>query len=436
MNVYDSNRLADLLQINEGMELVDTPEEADLLLLNTCAIREKSQEKVFSEIGRWNQLKQKHPDKMIGVGGCVASQDSAAITQRAPWVDLVFGPQTLHKVPSLLQEARQRAPSVRIAASDVTFPEIEKFDNLPPPGVRGPEAFVSIMEGCSKFCSFCVVPYTRGEEMSRPMPAILEEVQHLVQGGVREVHLLGQNVNAYRVRGEQGALYDLADLIAAVAAIPEVARIRFTTSHPLEMHDRLIDCYRTQPKLVTHLHLPVQSGSDSVLRSMKRGYDAHYYREVVHKLRQARPNLPLSSDFIVGYPGETQADHEATLQLIREVNFDISFSFIFSPRPGTPAAALRDTLSQEVKKQRLWELQQLLNSQAEAHAKALLGTTQSVLVSDFSKKNLDSVQGRTENNRIVHIMEGDPLLIGQMVECRITQVKPHSLIGEVVQVLG
>lgn len=434
MNVYDTDRLADLLQADEEMELVDSPEEADLLLLNTCAIREKAQEKMFSEIGRWNQLKKADPSKVIGVGGCVAAQEGSAITKRAPWVDLVFGPQTLHRVPDLLQSVTAAPVGRRIAAQDVTFPEIEKFDHLPPPGIKGPEGYVSIMEGCGKYCSYCVVPYTRGEEISRPFDDILAEVRHLVAGGVREIHLLGQNVNAYSDKGEQGDI-ELADLIHAVAAMDQVARIRFTTSHPLEMSDCLIDCFRTQPKLVGHLHLPVQSGSDSILAAMKRGYDSARYLELVHKLRHARPGLPISSDFIVGYPGESEEDHQATLALIHKVDFDVSFSFIFSARPGTPAAELDDTTPLEVKKRRLQEVQQLLNTQADRHAQAMLGSKQTVLISDFSKKNLETLQGRTENNRQVHIDNHDPMLIGRMVECRITRVFAHSLAGELLRVL-
>ena len=438
MNVYDADRLADLLQDSEHMELVDNPEDADVLLLNTCAIREKSQEKMFSQIGRWNKLKKTSPDKVIGVGGCVASQEGDAIVARAPYVDLVFGPQTLHRVPQLLHNnaVARTSGDKKIAALDVTFPEIEKFDALPAPGVKGPEAFVSIMEGCSKFCSFCVVPYTRGSEISRPLEDVLAEVQHLVAGGVREIHLLGQNVNAYRTRGNQGEELSLAGLIRAVAAIDRVARIRFTTSHPLELSDQLIECFADVDKLASHLHLPVQSGSDTILAAMQRGYTADYYRELVHKLRQASPGLPISSDFIVGFPNETEADHQATLELVREVDFDISFSFVFSPRPGTPAADLHDSISASTKKARLHQLQQQLNRQAARHAQAMLGSEQVILVSDFSKKTLASLQGRTVNNRLVHIDSADPMLIGQMVRCTITQINPHSLAGTIVEVLG
>ncbi|HNN37384.1 MAG TPA: tRNA (N6-isopentenyl adenosine(37)-C2)-methylthiotransferase MiaB, partial [Pseudomonadales bacterium] len=377
MNEYDSSRMGDLLAASHQLELTSNPEEADVLLLNTCSIREKAEEKVFHQLGRWKRLKQQRPELIIGVGGCVASQEGAALRKRAPHVDLVFGPQTLHRLPEMID--RQRRALLPVV--DVSFPEIEKFDLLPDPGANGPTASVSIMEGCSKYCSFCVVPYTRGEEISRPFDDVVAEVFHLAQQGVREVTLLGQNVNAYRGRTHQGELADLAELLHYVAAIDGIERIRFTTSHPLEMSDSLIAAYATLPKLAPHLHLPVQSGSDRILARMKRNYTAADYLAIIDRLKAACPDIQLSSDFIVGFPGEEEADFEATLDLIRQVGFDQSFSFIYSPRPGTPAAELPDSVPLEVKGERLARLQALINQQAQAISAAMLGSQQSILVS-------------------------------------------------------
>ncbi len=427
MNEYDSQKMGDVLDAANGMQLTETPEEADVILLNTCSIREKAQEKVFSQLGQWKELKRAKPALVIGVGGCVASQEGAAIRDRAPFVDMVFGPQTLHRLPEMIQEVRSSGRAV----VDIAFPEIEKFDNLPEPRAEGATAFVTVMEGCSKYCTFCVVPYTRGEEISRPFDDVLTECAQLAAQGVREINLLGQNVNAYRGAMHDGGIADLALLIEFVAAIEGIERIRFTTSHPVEFTDRLIEAYRNVPKLASFLHLPVQSGSDRVLAAMKRGHTTLEYKSKIRKLREARPDLCLSSDFIIGFPGETEADFEATMRLIREVGFDQSFSFIYSARPGTPAASYVDDTPLEVKKERLYRLQELINSQAAAISQAMLGTTQRILVEGPSKKDATELKGRTENNRVVNFQGGERL-IGQFVEVRITGVMPNSLRGELI----
>ncbi|HDZ56714.1 MAG TPA: tRNA (N6-isopentenyl adenosine(37)-C2)-methylthiotransferase MiaB [Pseudomonas xinjiangensis] len=425
MNEYDSSRMVDLLGEHQAMELTDRPEDADVILLNTCSIREKAQEKVFSELGRWRPLKEKNPDLVIGVGGCVASQEGTAIRDRAPYVDVVFGPQTLHRLPEMIDAARTtRKPQV-----DVSFPEIEKFDRLPEPRVDGPTAFVSVMEGCSKYCSFCVVPYTRGEEVSRPFDDVLAEAIHLAENGVREITLLGQNVNGYRGQTHDGRIADLAELIRAVAEIDGVDRIRYTTSHPLEFSDSLILAHAEVPELVKYLHLPVQSGSDRVLAGMKRNHTALEYKSRIRKLRAAVPDILLSSDFIVGFPGETDRDFEQTMKLIEEVGFDFSYSFIYSSRPGTPAADLPDETPMEVKKQRLQILQNRINQQGFEHSRRMAGTTQRILVTDYSKKDPGMLQGRTEHNRIVNFRSDNPRLIGQFVEVLIDEALPHSLRG-------
>ncbi len=427
MNEYDSSKMADVLIESHGLELTKEAEEADVLLLNTCSIREKAQEKVFSEVGRWRKIKQKRPEVIIGVGGCVASQEGKAITQRAPYVDLVFGPQTLHRLPEMLNEAiAKKQPVV-----DTSFPEIEKFDRMPAPRAEGPTAFVSIMEGCSKYCSFCVVPYTRGEEISRPFDDVIAEVVQLAEQGVREINLLGQNVNDYRGLMHNGEIADLALLIHYIAAIDSIARIRFTTSHPNAFSDNLIAAFATEPKLANHLHLPVQSGSDRILAGMKRGYTALQYKSRIRKLREVRPDISLSSDFIIGFPGETDADFEATMNLINDIGFDTSFSFIYSARPGTPAASLPDDISMETKKQRLAILQDRILQQAAQISRRMVGTEQVVLVTGVSKKNADKLAARTENNRVVNF-KGDHGLIGQMVTVKITEAKPNSLGGELV----
>ncbi|MGD8999732.1 MAG: tRNA (N6-isopentenyl adenosine(37)-C2)-methylthiotransferase MiaB [Granulosicoccaceae bacterium] len=425
MNEYDSARMADALAASHGLERTTNPGEADVLLLNTCSIREKAQEKVFSELGRWNQLKQHNPELVIGVGGCVASQEGEALRLRAPYVDIVFGPQTLHRLPELLNETRAaRTPQV-----DVSFPEIEKFDRLPEPRADGPSAFVSIMEGCSKYCTFCVVPYTRGEEVSRPFDDVIAEVAGLAAQGVREVNLLGQNVNAYRGLMHDGETADLALLITYVAAIEGIERIRYTTSHPIEMTDSLINAYAEVPELVSHLHLPVQSGSDKILTAMKRKHTAAQYTDIIERLRAVRPDLSLSSDFIIGFPGETDQDFEDTMQLIEEVGFDHSFSFIFSARPGTPAADLDDDVPHSVKQARLERLQTRISEMAQAISQAMVGTTQRVLVTGPSRKDPCMLSGRTENNRVVNFA-GDASLVGEFVELRITEALPNSLRGE------
>ncbi len=421
MNEYDSSRMADLLGEHQAMELTDNPEDADVILLNTCSIREKAQEKVFSELGRWRPLKEKNPELIIGVGGCVASQEGTAIRDRASYVDVVFGPQTLHRLPEMIDAAR----STKTAQVDVSFPEIEKFDRLPEPRVDGPTAFVSIMEGCSKYCSFCVVPYTRGEEVSRPLADVLAEIIHLAENGVKEVTLLGQNVNGYRFDGT-----DFADLLHAVAAIDGIERIRYTTSHPLEFSDAIIQAHAEIPKLVKYLHLPVQSGSDRVLAAMKRNHTALEYKSRIRKLKAAVPDIILSSDFIIGFPGETERDFEQTMKLVEEVGFDFSYSFIYSARPGTPASDLKDDTPTEVKKQRLQILQARLNQQGFENSRRMVGSTQRILVSDFSKKDPGMLQGRTEHNRVVNFRCDNPALIGQFAEVEIIEALPHSLRGQ------
>jgi tRNA-2-methylthio-N6-dimethylallyladenosine synthase len=424
MNEYDSDKMADVLRESHGYELTDVAEEADLLLVNTCSIREKAQEKVFSELGRWRAIKEKRDHVMIGVGGCVASQEGDGITRRAPFVDVVFGPQTLHRLPQLIEAAGSRRASV----VDVSFPEIEKFDRLPEPRAEGPTAFVSCMEGCSKYCSFCVVPYTRGEEISRPLDDVIAEVVQLAEQGVREINLLGQNVNAYRGPMHDGSVADLATLIYYVAAVDGVDRIRFTTSHPVEFTDSLVQAYAEVPKLANFLHLPVQHGSDRILSLMKRGHTALEYKQKIRRLREVRPDISLSSDFIVGFPGETDRDFEATMNLIADVGFDQSFSFVYSARPGTPAANLPDDTPMQVKKERLQILQARINQQAQAISDAMVGTTQRVLVEKISKKSASQVAGRTENNRWVNF-DADPSLIGRFVDVVITEALPNSLRG-------
>jgi tRNA-2-methylthio-N6-dimethylallyladenosine synthase len=425
MNEYDSDRMADVLAA-EGIVKTDSPEDADVILFNTCSVREKAQEKVFHDLGRVRLLKQSRPDIVIGVGGCVASQEGEAIVRRAPYVDVVFGPQTLHRLPQLIRERRASGrPQV-----DISFPEIEKFDALPPARVEGGSAFVSVMEGCSKFCTYCIVPYTRGEEISRPLDDVLAEIAGLAAQGVGEVTLLGQNVNAWRGLMSDGDAADFAFLLDCVHDIPGIERIRYTTSHPREMAPRLLEAYARLPKLVSHLHLPVQSGSDRVLAAMKRGYTVLEYKSVVRKLRAARPDISLSTDFIVGFPGETEADFEATMKLIEDVGFDASFSFIYSPRPGTPAAELADDTPAEVKTQRLMRLQQRIEAQAQAISRAMVGTVQRILVEGASKKDAAELAGRTDNNRIVNFA-GQPRLAGRFIDVLITAALPHSLRGEV-----
>ena len=427
MNEYDTSKMVDVLRESHGMEPTDHPEEASVLLLNTCSVREKAQEKVFSLLGRWRQWKRSNPDLVIGVGGCVASQEGAAITARAPFVDLVFGPQTLHRLPDMLDEFHQCDKPV----VDVSFPEIEKFDKLPEPKVAGPTAFVSIMEGCSKYCSFCVVPYTRGEEISRPLDDVVAEILQLADQGVKEVTLLGQNVNGYRGRMHDGQTADLATLIHYVNAIEEIERIRFTTSHPLEFNDRLVQTYDQVPKLANHLHLPVQSGSDRVLALMKRGYTSLEYKQKMRRLRAVRPDISLSTDIIVGFPGETENDFIATMNLVAEVGFDQSYSFIYSPRPGTPAATLPDDTPIERKSQRLAMLQDRLSVQAKAISENMIGSLQRVLIERPSKKNPRQLAGRTENNRWVNF-DGSHELIGRFVDVLITEALPNSLRGRLM----
>jgi len=424
MNEYDSDKMADVLAASHDLEVTDIEEEADVILINTCSIREKAQEKVFSQLGRWKKLKQGNPNVVIGVGGCVASQEGKAIIDRAPIVDMVFGPQTLHRLPSMLDAVRQSGGS----AVDVSFPEVEKFDNLPEPGAQGPTAFVSVMEGCSKYCTFCVVPYTRGEEISRPFDDVVAECAVLADKGVKEINLLGQNVNAYRGPMHDGTIADLALLIHYVAAIDGIERVRFTTSHPVEFSQSLIDAYGEVPELANYLHLPVQTGSDRVLGLMKRGHTVLEYKQKIRRLREKRPDISLSSDFIVGFPGETDKDFTDTMKLIEELDFDQSFSFIFSARPGTPAASLPDTLPLEVKKERLARLQQQVNKQALSISRSMVGTTQRVLVEGVSKKSARQLAGRTENNRVVNF-DGHPELIGTFVELAITEALSNSLRG-------
>ncbi|HIH0945035.1 TPA: tRNA (N6-isopentenyl adenosine(37)-C2)-methylthiotransferase MiaB [Vibrio cholerae] len=428
MNEYDSSKMADLLNTANGYELTEIPEEADVLLLNTCSIREKAQEKVFHQLGRWKTLKDKKPGVVIGVGGCVATQEGDSIRDRAPYVDVIFGPQTLHRLPEMIKQSQTSDAPVM----DISFPEIEKFDRLPEPRAEGPTAFVSIMEGCSKYCTYCVVPYTRGEEVSRPMDDVLFEIAQLAEQGVREVNLLGQNVNAYRGATHDGGICSFAELLRLVATIDGIDRIRFTTSHPLEFTDDIIAVYEDTPELVSFLHLPVQSGSDRILTMMKRPHTAIEYKSIIRKLRKARPDIQISSDFIVGFPGETDKDFQDTMKLIRDVDFDMSFSFIFSPRPGTPAADYPCDLSEEVKKERLYELQQQINSQAMRYSRLMLGTEQRILVEGPSKKDLMELRGRTENNRVVNF-EGSPDLIGQFVDVKIVDVFPNSLRGELLR---
>ena len=428
MNEYDSSKMADLLHSTHGLELTEVPEEADVLLLNTCSIREKAQEKVFHQLGRWKELKKNSPNLLIGVGGCVASQEGEHIRTRAPYVDIVFGPQTLHRLPEMINQIRGGKSSV----VDISFPEIEKFDCLPEPRAEGPTAFVSIMEGCNKYCTYCVVPYTRGEEVSRPVDDILFEIAQLAAQGVREVNLLGQNVNAYRGPTFDGEICTFAELLRLVAAIDGIDRLRFTTSHPIEFTDDIIDVYRDTPELVSFLHLPVQSGSDRVLTMMKRGHTALEYKSIIRKLKAVRPNIQISSDFIVGFPGETNEDFEQTMNLIAQVNFDMSFSFIYSARPGTPAADYPDDVTEDEKKQRLYLLQQRINNQAAQFSRAMLGTEQRVLVEGPSKKDIMELTGRTETNRIVNF-QGTPEMIGKFVDIKITDVFTNSLRGEVVR---
>src|SRR5690554_5657540 len=429
MNEYDSARMADLLKTGEAVEMTDNPDDADILLLNTCSIREKAQEKVFHQLGRWKSLKTKKPDLIIGVGGCVASQEGQAIIDRAPYVDMVFGPQTLHRLPDMISEVRMKGNGVGVV--DVSFPEIEKFDNLPEPGADGPSAFVSIMEGCSKYCTFCVVPYTRGEEVSRPFEAVMDEVIHLADQGVREINLLGQNVNAYRGLNRLGDEIDLAELIGCVAAVEGIDRIRFTTSHPVEFSDSLIEAFGEIPELVSHLHLPVQSGSDRILAAMKRGHTAEEYIEKMERIRALRPDISFSSDFIIGFPGESDEDFAATMELIGRIGFDHSFSFVYSARPGTPAAALEDDTPEAVKKQRLAILQERINQQAMQISRRMVGTTQRILVTGFSPRDPGQLSGRTENNRMVNFRAPNPTeLVGLFVDVEITEALPNSLRGE------
>ena len=424
MNEYDSNRMLDSLNESHGVEATNNEHEADILLLNTCSVREKAQEKVFHQLGRWRKIKEQNPDLIIGVGGCVASQEGDSIRKRAPFVDMIFGPQTLHRLPKMVDEViKTNSPSI-----DISFPEIEKFDVLPAPKVEGVTAFVSIMEGCSKYCSFCVVPYTRGEEFSRSFDDVIAEVYSLAEQGVREVTLLGQNVNAYWGEMHDGSMADFALLIRYIAEIEGIGRIRYTTSHPLEFTDSLIKVYADVPKLVNHLHLPVQSGSDRILTAMKRRYTADDYIKIIEKIRKIRPNISMSSDFIIGFPGETDEDFEATMQLIETIGYDTSFSFIYSPRPGTPASNLTDNVSIEVKQARLQRLQKRLIEMALKISAEMVGTTQRLLVDRPARKDPRQISGRTENNRVVNF-DGDHSLIGQFVEVEITEALPNSLRG-------
>ncbi len=427
MNEYDSDKMADVLHAARGMELTDNPDEADVILFNTCSVREKAQEKVFHDLGRVRHLKKTKPNLLIGVGGCVASQEGAEIVKRAPFVDLVFGPQTLHRLPELIEE-RESTGRPQI---DISFPEIEKFDYLPPARTEGVTAFVSIMEGCSKYCSFCVVPYTRGEEVSRPLNDVLVEVAGLVMQGIKEITLLGQNVNAYRGETDDDEIADFALLLEYIHEIPGIERIRYTTSHPREFTSRLIEVYAKLPKVVSHLHLPVQSGADRVLAAMKRGYSALEYKSIIRKIRAVRPDISISSDFIIGFPGETDADFEATMKLVEDVNFDESFSFIYSPRPGTPAADLPDDTPYETKLARLYRLQEKITQQAQTISQGMVGTSQRVLVEGASKKNPDEFCGRTDNNRVVNFA-GAPDLVGHFINIRITTALSHSLRGEII----
>src|SRR5690554_905491 len=428
MNEYDSSRMRDLLGESHNMVATENPEDADVILINTCSIREKAQEKLFHELGRWKNLKKSNPNLIIGVGGCVASQEGAAIADRAPFVDLIFGPQTLHRLPEMMETKRENG----VVVVDVSFPEIEKFDRLPQPDADGVSAFVSIMEGCSKYCTFCVVPYTRGEEVSRPVADVLAEIVHLANQGVREVNLLGQNVNAYRSVDDKGTAVDLAELITYVAAIDGIDRIRFTTSHPVEFSDALIDVYNEVPELVSHLHLPVQSGSDRILMAMKRGHTALEYKSKLRRLKKIRPNISFSSDFIIGFPGETDADFEATMKLIHDMDFDTSFSFVYSARPGTPAADLPDDTPEEVKKQRLKILQDRLIQQAMGTSRRMVGNTERILVTGYSRKDPGQLCGRTENNRVVNFRCDDAALIGKFADILIEEALPNSLRGTLI----
>lgn len=428
MNEYDSSRMKDLLGQSHNMVATENPEDADVILINTCSIREKAQERLFHELGRWKKLKKINPNLVIGVGGCVASQEGEAISKRAPYVDLIFGPQTLHRLPEMMETKRVNGAAV----VDISFPEIEKFDRLPQPDADGVSAFVSIMEGCSKYCTFCVVPYTRGEEVSRPMADVMAEIIHLAGQGVREVNLLGQNVNAYRGEGPNGSVVDLAELITYVAAIDGIDRIRFTTSHPVEFSDALIDVYNEVPELVSHLHLPVQSGSDRILMAMKRGHTALEYKSKLRKIKKNRPNISFSSDFIVGFPGETDADFEATMKLIHDMDFDTSFSFIYSARPGTPAADFPDDTPEEVKKHRLAILQDRLIQQAMAISRRMVGNTERILITGYSRKDPGQLAGRTENNRVVNFRSDNPELIGKFADILIEEALTNSLRGSLI----
>jgi tRNA-2-methylthio-N6-dimethylallyladenosine synthase len=428
MNEYDSQKMADLLDSTHALSLTDNAEDADIILLNTCSIREKAQEKVFHQLGRWKTLKDKKPDLVIGVGGCVASQEGEVIRQRAPFVDIVFGPQTLHRLPEMINQVQGKKGSV----IDISFPEIEKFDRLPEPRADGPTAFVSIMEGCSKYCTFCVVPYTRGEEVSRPVDDVVVEIAQLAEQGVREVNLLGQNVNAFRGETFDGDICHFADLLRIVASIDGIDRIRYTTSHPMEFTNDIIEAYADIPELVNHLHLPVQSGSDRILTQMKRGHMAIEYKSIIRKLRKVRPNISLSSDFIIGFPGETDADFKATMNLINDIKFDHSFSFIYSARPGTPAADFADDISMATKKQRLQILQDRITQQALQISRHMLNTEQRILVEGPSKKNPMELRGRTENNRVVNF-EGAHTLIGQFADVKIVDVFSNSLRGDFIR---
>ena len=426
MNEYDSSRMADLLQDSHEVVLTDDAKDADILLLNTCSIREKAQEKVFHQLGRWKKLKDKNPDLKIGVGGCVASQEGEAIMGRAPYVDMVFGPQTLHRLPEMIDASQNGG----VGIVDISFPEIEKFDRLPEPVADGPSAFVSIMEGCSKYCTFCVVPYTRGEEVSRPVDDVIEEITQLAAQGVREVNLLGQNVNSYQGETNDDDTIDLAELITMVAALEGIDRIRFTTSHPVEFSDSLIDVYAEVPELVSHLHLPVQSGSDRILAAMKRGHMALEYKSKIRRLLKIRPGMSISSDFIIGFPGETDKDFEDTMKLIHDIGFDLSYSFIYSARPGTPASELPDDISEETKKTRLSILQQRILQNTQDISRKMVGTTQRILVTGHSRKDPGELQGRTENNRVVNFRTDDTSLIGHFVDVEIFEALPNSLRGK------
>ncbi len=428
MNEYDSSKMAEVLYASHGLVKTDQVEDADVILLNTCSIREKAQEKVFSQLGQWREYKAKNPHVLIGVGGCVASQEGSDIIKRAPFVDIVFGPQTLHRLPALLNERLEKNKSV----VDISFPEIEKFDHLPAPRAEGPTAFVSIMEGCSKYCSFCVVPYTRGEEISRPFDDVLAECYQLANQGVREINLLGQNVNDYRGIMDNGDIADLALLIHYIAAIDGIGRIRFTTSHPLAFSENLINAYAEVPELANHLHLPVQSGSDRILSLMKRGYTALEFKSKIRKLRKIRPDIRLSTDIIVGFPGETDKDFQDTMDLVHEIGFDTSFSFIYSPRPGTPAANLPDDTPMEIKKQRLQILQNRLLMNAARYSESMIGSKQKILVTGFSKKSSQQLSGRTECNRVVNF-DGPPHLIGQFIDVQISDALPNSLRGRLLE---